>query len=226
MARELRAECLAEFFGTFALVFAGTGAIVANEVSGGAVGHVGISLTFGLIVMALIYGLGELSGAHFNPAVTLGFFAAGRFPGRQVLPFVVAQCVGAIAASLAVRAIYPATQTLGQTLPHDGAVLAAFVLEVLLTFFLMLVILRVSTGSHETGIMAGAAIGALIACEALFAGPISGASMNPARSLGPALVGGTLGHLWAYLVAPTLGALLAVPACRLMPMPGCCNDAE
>lgn len=203
----------AEFIGTFALVFAGTGAIVINEVSGGAVTHVGIALTFGLIVLAMIYTVGDISGAHLNPAVTLGFFAARRFPRGQVFPYAASQCGGAIAASLLLRLLFPANATLGATMPA-GPVAQSFVLEVILTALLMFVILGVSTGAAEKGITAGIAIGAVIGLEALFAGPICGASMNPARSLGPALVSFTLTHLWLYLVAPVLGAGVGVLASR------------
>src|SRR5262249_46511855 len=141
----------AEVLGTFALVFAGTGAIVINEVSGGAVSHVGIALTFGLIVLAMIYALGDVSGAHLNPAVTLGIFAARRFPGRWVAPYVVGQCAGALLASLAVRVMFPQSATLGATVPAGGAS-QSFALEAILTFLLMFVILSVSTGSKEKGV--------------------------------------------------------------------------
>jgi len=206
-------KLVAEFIGTFALVFAGTGAIVINETTGGAVTHVGIALTFGLIVLAMIYTVGDISGAHLNPAVTLGFFAARRFPLGQVLPYVASQCGGAIAASLVLRLLFPANATLGATVPA-GPVMQSFALEVILTAILMFVILGVSTGAAEKGITAGIAIGAVIGLEALFAGPICGASMNPARSLGPALVSFTLTHLWLYLVAPVLGAGAGVLASR------------
>lgn len=203
----------AEFVGTFCLVFAGTGAIVANDVSGGAISHVGIALTFGLVVMAMIYTVGDISGAHLNPAVTLGFVAARRMPVSQLGPFVGSQCLGAIAASGMLRVLFPAHPTLGVTQP-SGPVMQSFVFEVLLTAFLMLVILSVSTGAKEKGITAGIAIGGTIALDAMFGGPISGASMNPARSLGPALIAGKWAHLWLYLAAPLLGALIAVFTCR------------
>ena len=211
----------AEFIGTFALVFAGTGAIVIDDVSHGAVTHVGVSLVFGLVVLALIQAFGESSGAHINPAVTLSFAAAGRFPARRIPGYLTAQIGGALAASFTLRALFPLHSTLGATLP-SGSDTQALVLECLLSFFLMLVILSVSSGARERGLMAGVAIGAVVALEALFAGPICGASMNPARSLAPALVSGSVEHLWIYLVAPTLGMLLAVPACCLVQAPGCC----
>ena len=211
----------AELFGTFALVFAGTGAIVINEASGGTVTHVGIGLTFGLIVLAMIYALGDVSGAHLNPAVTLGFFAARRFQGGWVGPYIVSQCVGALLASLALRLMFPSSVTLGATLPAGGE-LQSFVLEAILTFLLMFVILSVSTGSKEKGILAGVAVGSVIALEALFAGPISGASMNPARSLAPALMSWHVDSLWVHLTAPLLGACAGVLACRCVQNPGCC----
>lgn len=220
LRHELRAFA-AEFFGTFALVFAGTCAIVANDASGGAITHVGISLTFGLTVLAMIFALGDVSGAHLNPAVSLGFFAARRLPGGKAVGYVLSQTAGALAASGLLRWIYPAHETLGATLP-SVAVPQAFVLEVILTCVLMLVILAVSTGSKEKGMFAGIAVGAVVALEALFAGPVTGASMNPARSLAPALVSGQLSSLWVYLAAPALGALLAVPACWCTQAPGCC----
>ena len=215
--RKLAAEAL----GTFALVFAGTGAIVINDVSGGTVTHVGVALTFGLVVLAMIYAVGDVSGAHLNPAVTLGFFVARRFDGRWVVPYIASQCLGALLASFTLRLMFPTNPTLGATRPAGGA-LQSFVLEAVLTFLLMFVILSVSTGSKEKGILAGVAVGSVIALEALFAGPISGASMNPARSLAPALVSFRLGSLWIYLAAPVLGACTAVLACRCVQESGCC----
>jgi MIP family channel proteins len=193
----------AEAFGAFALVFAGTGAIVINDVSGGAVTHVGVALTFGLVVLAMIYALGEISGAHLNPAVTLGFVVARRFPLSAAPGYILCQCLGAIAASLTLRLLFRDHPTLGATLPH-GPAMQSFILEGILALMLMVVILNVS------GQFAGVAIGAVIALEALFAGPISGASMNPARSLAPAIISGKLDFLWVYLTAPFAGALLGV----------------
>jgi aquaporin NIP len=204
----------AEFLGTFALVFAGTGAIVINDSCGGVIGHPGIALTFGLVVMAMIYTFGDVSGAHFNPAVTTAFAAAGRFPWREVPGYAAAQCLGAISASAVLRGQFPAHATLGSTQP-TGTAPQSFVFELILSAILMLTILRVSTGAREKGITAGIAIGAVIALEAMFAGPVCGASMNPARSLAPAIVSGTMDSLWLYLAAPTAGALLAIPLHRL-----------
>jgi len=213
---------VAETIGTFALVFAGTGAIVVNDFSQGAISHAGIALTFGLVVMAMIYAIGDVSGAHINPAVTIAFWVAKRFDGRQVVPYIVAQLLGAFAASGVLRVLFLEHDTLGATLP-TGPWWQSFVFEVLLTFILMFVILNVSTGAKEKGIMAGAAIGGVVAFEAMFAGPICGASMNPARSIAPAVVGGNLEHMWLYVVAPVLGALLAVPGCRCIQEEGCCS---
>jgi aquaporin Z len=215
----------AEFLGTFGLVFAGTGAIVINQVSNGAISHAGIALTFGLVVLAMIYAFGDVSGAHLNPAVTTAFAAARRFPWREVPGYIAAQTLGALAASGLLRILFPTNETLGATLPA-GSAWQSFVLEIVLTFLLMLVILSVSTGAKEKGITAGVAIGAVIALEAMFAGPICGASMNPARSVAPALLSGHLEHLWVYLGAPVLGALLAVPACCGVREPGCCGGAR
>ena len=208
-------------FGTFALVFAGTGAIIIDQASNGAITHVGIALTFGLIILAMIYTFGDISGAHFNPAVTVGFWAARRLPGRDVVPYAGSQFVGALLASGMLRLLFPQNKLLGATLPA-GSEMQSFILEMLLTFFLMLTILNVSSGAKEKGITAGIAIGAIIALEAMFAGPICGASMNPARSLAPALVSLHPEHLWLYLVAPTLGACLAIPACRCVREKNCC----
>jgi len=203
-------KLLAEVLGTFTLVFAGTGAIVANGVSGGAVTHVGIALTFGLVVMALIYTYGDVSGAHLNPAVTMAFAVAGRFGWREVPGYVLAQVLGALAASGMLKVLFPEQANLGATLP-SGSVGQSFWLEVILTAILMMTVLSVSTGAKEKGVTAAIAIGGVVGLEALFAGPICGASMNPARSLGPALMSGQTQHLWVYLVATTLGAVLAVP---------------
>jgi aquaporin NIP len=212
---------LAELFGTFALVFAGTGAIVINGESHGAITHAGIALTFGLIVLAMIYTLGDVSGAHLNPAVSLGFVTAGRMPARELIIYLPAQFIGATLASGVLRGLFPAHATLGATLPA-GTPGQSFVLEFILTFILMFVILSVSTGAKEKGITAGIAIGAVIALEAMFAGPICGASMNPARSFAPAVVSGHVEHLWVYLIATPLGAAAATLLCRCVREENCC----
>lgn len=212
----------AEFIGTFALVFAGTGAIVIDE-TGGTVTHVGVALTFGLIVLAMIYTVGDISGAHLNPAVSLGFFAARRFPLRQAVPYITSQCGGALAASGVLRVLFPQNEMLGTTVPA-GSGTQSFVLELILTAILMFVILSVSTGAAEKGITAGIVVGSVIGLEAMFAGPISGASMNPARSLGPALISGHFQYLWIYLLAPVIGACIGVLGCRCVRESGCCSD--
>jgi len=216
---------MAELFGTFALVFAGTGAIVINDVTAGAVTHVGISLTFGLIVTAMVYTVGNVSGAHLNPAVTFGFWLAGRFQSGKLLPYVISQCAGALLASGLLRLLFPQHPTLGATIPA-GSIAQSFGLEVILSLLLMFVILNVSVGAKETGVMAGVAIGAVVGLEALFAGPITGASMNPARSLAPAVVSGHLQPLWIYIFAPVLGTYLGVWGCRCVQEKGCCTKLQ
>jgi aquaporin NIP len=204
----------AEAFGTFALVFSGTGAVVIDTVIPGSVSHVGIAITFGLVVMAMIYALGDVSGAHLNPAVSVGFWLARRMPGRLVGPYIVRQLLGAILASLLLRALFSNVALLGATHPA-GSPWQSVALEAVLTALLMFVILCVSTGPKETGVMAGIAIGGVIGLEAMFAGPICGASMNPARSLAPALVSGHLQSLWVYLAGPLVGAAISVPCWHL-----------
>jgi len=219
--QENRKKCIAEAIGTFCLVFSGTGAIVINDVSGGTVTHVGVALTFGLVVMSMIYAIGDVSGAHLNPAVTLGFWYAKRFSGREVVPYLLSQALGAFLASGLMRAMFLSHAALGATKP-SGPALRSFVLEVVLTAMLMFVILAVSSGAKEKGLMAGIAVGGVIGLEALFAGPICGASMNPVRSLAPAVVSGHLADLWIYLAAPLLGAAIGVACCRAIHPPGCC----
>jgi aquaporin NIP len=199
----------AEIIGTFALVFCGTGAIIINQETSGVITHAGIAFTFGLIVMVMIYALGPISGAHLNPAVTIAFSVAKRFPAKQILPYIISQGVGALLASITLRLLFTSNELLGATMPR-GSELQSFVLETILTFFLMFVIIQVATGSKEQGMFAGLAIGSTVLLEAMFAGPICGASMNPIRSLSPAVVSGHLEHLWLYLTAPVLGAVLAI----------------
>lgn len=205
----------AEFLATFIMMFAGTGAIVVDQAQGGVIGHIGVALTFGLVVMAMIQAFGDISGAHMNPAVTLAFAVAGRFPWSRVAGYILAQLAGAFAASGLLKFLFPASVTLGATLPA-GSVGQAFILEVVLTAILMLTILSVSTGAREKGVTAAIAIGGMVGLVAMFAGPASGASMNPARSLAPAVLSGNLQHLWLYPVATVLGALLALPLCGLV----------
>ncbi|HNJ88840.1 MAG TPA: aquaporin [Chitinophagales bacterium] len=200
---------VAEALGTFAILFFGTGAAIVDSITGGTVSHVGISVTFGFTVMSMIYVFGNTSGAHFNPAVTIAFYFSGRFPGKEILPYVIAQFLGAIAGSGLLLFLFPDAATRGETVP-SGDVLQAFVLECVLTFFLMLTIIHVAHGSKEQGMFAGLAIGSVVLMAALFAGPICGASMNPARSLAPALISGNLQSIWIYLTAPVIGAVGAV----------------
>ena len=204
----------AELMGTYIMVFAGTGAIIVNDVYG-SVSHLGIGLTFGLVVMAVIYSIGSISGAHINPAVSIAFWVSKRFSGKEVLPYIISQFLGAILASLTLSFIFPQHELLGATLPA-GSWEQSFVMEFILTFILMFVILLMSEGSKEVGLMTGFAIGMVVAFEAIFAGPVSGASMNPARSLAPALISGHLTHLWLYIIATILGACASIFAVRLI----------
>ena len=205
------------------MVFCGTGAMTINEVTNGDVTHVGIAITWGLIVMAMIYAFGETSGAHFNPAVTIAFAYAKKFAWREVPTYIFAQILGAFLASSILWFLFPASDTLGATIPTVD-VWRAFVLELLLTFFLMVVIINVSTGSKEIGIIAGIAIGGVVLLEAMFAGPITNASMNPARSIAPNVISGNINGLWLYIIAPILGAILAVISCKLVKEDNCCED--
>jgi aquaporin Z len=195
---------------------------VINQTTGGVIGHAGIALVFGLVVLAMIYTFGDVSGAHLNPAVTIGFAVAGRFPLKEIPGYITSQLGGAFAASGLLKILFPASATLGATLPA-GTVTQSFILEIILTAILMLVILSVSTGAKEKGVTAGIAIGAMITLEAMFAGPICGASMNPARSLAPAIISGNLQHLWLYPAATILGAIIAVPLCIGTRESGCCG---
>jgi aquaporin Z len=204
---------LSEFIGTYALVFFGTGAMTIESIHPN-IGVFGIAAAFGIVVMTMIYAFGETSGAHINPAVTIGFAFSGRFEKKEVLPYIVSQLLGAIAASFTLKLLFPALALYGNTIPSDGW-LQSFILEFILTFILMLVILKVSSGSKETGTMAAIAIGGTVLIEALVFGPITGASMNPARSIAPALASANFQDLWLYIVAPILGAIAAVLICPL-----------
>ncbi len=206
---------IAELIGTFALVFCGTGAIIIDQQFDGAVTHAGVAITFGLIVMSMIYSLGPVSGAHLNPAVSIAFTIAKRFPAKLLPGYITSQLAGALLASFTLKFLFPLNELLGATIPA-GTEMQSFVLELILTFFLMLVIISVSVGSKEQGMFAGTAIGAVVGLEAMFAGPVCGASMNPARSISPAIASGHIEHLWVYIIAPITGALLAVPVANFL----------
>ncbi len=201
-------ESMAEFIGTFALVFAGTGAIVDDSLTG-QLGHIGVAMSFGLVVGVLVCSLGHISKAHFNPAVTIGFFSISKMEKNLVLPYIIAQIGGAIFASALIYIIFGNSGNLGVTMP-SGPWTQSFILEIIMTFFLMLVIISVATDARVKPEVSGIAIGGTVALDALFGGPISGASMNPARSLGPAIIGRIFEHQWIYLVAPVIGSLIAV----------------
>jgi len=198
---------LAELIGTFALVFCGTGAIVINDVTNGTVSHVGVGITFGLIVMVMIYAFGSISGAHINPAVTIAFSLTDRFERKNLIGYIIAQILGAFLASGILRFLFAEHEHLGTTTPF-GSWHQTFILEVILTYFLMLVILFVSQNKAASQFTA-IAVGATVMLEAIFAGPITGASMNPARSIAPAIVSGNVADLWIYVVATIIGAVLA-----------------
>lgn len=215
-SKQNQSKYLAEIIGTFVLVFCGTGAIIFNQLSGGdSIGHLGISIVTGLTVAAMIYTVGDISGAHMNPMVTVAFYIAKEFPMKQLLPYIIAQVIGAGLASLSLKILFPNAGTLGETIPSvpDSS---AFVLEVILAFILMFVILHLAKGSKEQGMFAGISIGSTVMLEVLFAGPICGASMNPTRSIVPALISGKLEHQWVYLTAPFVGALIAVYSWKVL----------
>ena len=213
---DLRRRAAAEAFGAFALVFAGCGAIITGTVHAGTLGAVGVSLVFGLVVMAMVYATGHLSGAHLNPAVTLAFALTRHFPRREALAYIGAQIAGALAAAALLLAVWPSQPAaLGTTLPSVGNG-SALVYEAVLTAFLMFVIMAVATDTRAAGAGAAIAIGGTVGLDALFAGPITGASMNPARSIGPALVSGELHDLWIYITAPIAGAALGALTYQLV----------
>ena len=215
---------ISEFIGTFSMVFCGCGAMTVNEITGGSVTHVGVAITWGLIVMAMIYAFGEVSGAHINPAVTIAFAAAKKFEWKEVPKYIVFQIGGAFLAITILWLLFPESQSYGHTYPAEGfEPYKAFILELLLTYFLMVVIINVSTGSKEIGTTAAIAVGAVVLLEAMFAGPMTKASMNPARSIAPAVISGNLTDLWLYLLAPCIGALLAVLSCRFVKGKECCD---
>lgn len=222
MQPTFRTCLLAEALGTAILLIFGTGAAVVNAQTH-ALGHGGVAAAFGLVVFVLIQSLGDTSGAHINPAVTVAFWAMGRFEGRRVLPYVLAQLAGAALGSWVVLGVAGPGSNLGATLPAHGA-WQALGIETFLTFWLMLVIFRVTAGSKEVGVLAGLVISSTVALEALVAGPLTGASMNPARSFGPALLGGVWTDWWVYLVGPVAGALLAVAVDKWVQVRGAATE--
>ena len=206
----------AEAFAAFALVFAGCGAIVANTQYDGGLGAVGVSLVFGLVIMAMVYATGHLSGAHINPAVTIAFTLTRHFRARDAVAYVAAQLIGATVAALVLLAVWPDQPAdLGATVPSVGAG-SAFVYELVLTAFLMFVIMAVATDTRAVGAAAAIAIGGTVGLDALFGGPVTGASMNPARSFGPALAAGQWHEFWMYVAGPILGAVLGAFAYQLV----------
>jgi MIP family channel proteins len=207
--KPILSKLIAEGVGTFALVFAGCGAVMVAERFPGSLSPVGIAMVFGLVIAVMIYAVGHISGAHFNPAVTLAFAVAGRFPKGQIFGYWVAQCVAGILAIALLKLLLPAGDLYGATIPAI-AVWPAVGFEAVLTFFLMFVIIAVATDARAVGTMAGIAIGSTVMLCALFGGAITGASMNPARSLAPALFQGSMNSMWIYLVGPFAGAVVAI----------------
>jgi MIP family channel proteins len=214
-ANALPRALLAEAIGTFALVFAGCGAIMVNAKTDGALGQVGIAISFGLVIMAMIYAVGHVSGAHFNPAVTFAFALSRHFPWQRLATYWAAQLAGAIAAAALLRASLGDLADLGATVP-SGSDGQAFVWEFVLSFFLMFVIMAVATDTRAVGEAAAIAIGGTVGLDAMFGGPITGASMNPARSLGPALIAPEFSSIWVYLFAPLIGTALAAVTYQLI----------
>jgi aquaporin NIP len=213
---DLARRALAEGLAAFALVFAGCGAIIANTVHAGALGGIGVSATFGLVIMAMIYATGHLSGAHINPAVTVAFTLTRHFPLRDAVAYIAAQLVGATVAAFVLLAAWSDKPAhLGATLPSVPAG-TALLYEIVLSAFLMFVIVAVATDTRAVGAAAALAIGGTVGLDALFGGPITGASMNPARSFGPALASGTWHDFWIYVVGPVVGAALGALAYQLV----------
>jgi aquaporin NIP len=207
----------AELIGTYALVTAGCGAIIVDATTG-ALTHVGVALTFGLIIMVMVAAAGHLSGAHFNPAVTLAFAVTRHFPWRDVLAYIAGQLIGAVLGALTLQALFGNIANLGAILPTGSAV-QSFGIEILLTAVLMFVITAVATDSRAAGQLAALAIGATVALDALWGGPISGASMNPARSFGPALLAGVWRDQWVYWLGPVIGAVLGAAVYQFLRKP-------
>lgn len=223
---DLLRRAVAEALGAFALVFAGCGAIVTNTVHDGVLGAVGVSLVFGLVIMAMVYATGHLSGAHLNPAVTLAFALTRHFPRRETFAYIVSQLLGALAAAALLLAVWPSEPAaLGTTLPSVGTG-SALVYEAVLSALLMFTIIAVATDTRAVGAGAAIAIGGTVGLDALFGGPITGASMNPARSIGPALVSGEVRDLWIYIAGPIAGAALGALAYQLVRGPSTVEASE
>jgi MIP family channel proteins len=214
MQPALRRALAAELIGTFALVFAGAGAIMVDAQTG-QLGHIGVAISFGLVIMVMIYAVGHVSGAHFNPAVSLSFALTRHFPWPRVAAYWAAQAAGALIAAAVLRGSLGNVAHVGATLP-SGSDRQSFLWEVVLSSFLMFVIMAVATDTRAVGEAAAIAIGGTVGLDAMFGGPISGASMNPARSLGPAVVSGDLQSLWICLTAPFVGAGLGALAYQLV----------
>lgn len=204
---------IAEFIGTFFLLFVGTGAIIVNQLSNNSLGHIGIASSFGFVIVVLIYACGHISGAHFNPAVTIAFSAAQKFDKGQIIPYISSQLLGALSASVLLRVLFGNLYHMGGTFPSlpvgHNLIVVSFIIEFIFTFFLMFVIMSVATDCRAEGSFAGVAIGLTVFIGAIVAGPISGGSFNPARSIAPAVVSGNLDHLWLYIISPVLGAICA-----------------
>lgn len=198
---------IVELIGTFALVLCGTGTIVINDVTNGMVSNVGIAISFGLIVASMIYAFENISGAHINPAVSIAFYMTDRFDKKDLLGYIIAQLSGAFLASGTLKLLFAEHKHLGATIPN-GEWHQSFILEIILTYLLMIVILYVSQ-YKATKPFTGLAIGSIVLLEAWYAGPITGASMNPARSIAPAIVSGNINELWIYIIAPIMGAIMA-----------------
>lgn len=204
---------IAEFIGTFFLLFTGTGAIIVNNLSNNALGHMGIAFTFGFIIVIMIYATGHISGAHFNPAVTIAFAVVRRFRTKDILPYILSQLSGAICASALLKLLLGDVGNMGCTTPSmpigHSQILVSFIVEFVFTFCLMFVIMSVATDSRAEGSFAGLAIGLTVFVGAAVAGPISGGSFNPARSLAPAIISGQFNSIWIYILSPILGAITA-----------------
>lgn len=210
---DITKKYIAEFIGTFFLLFIGTGAILIDSISHSALGHIGVAFAFGFVIVIMIYACGHISGAHFNPAVTIAFAVAGRFSKREVIPYIVSQFLGALSASELLQLLFGNICDMGSTLPTlpsgSDLISISFMMEFVFTFLLMFVIMSVATDSRAESSLAGIVIGSTVFIGALVAGPISGGSFNPARSIAPAIVSGNFNHLWLYIVAPVFGATCA-----------------